>query len=1392
MDGIKLYKLTNPQKNILFTEQYYKLTPINNVVGRIKFQEQIDVNLLKKTLEIIIEQNDALRTRIVKMDGEYYQYFPDNVDNPIEVVNINKINEEEKIVKELSKKYIQLIDNNLMRFYILRYENGTADVLSVSHHIVADAWTVSMYAKEIIRIYQCLKENKEVETINYSYTEYIDEECKYINSNKFEIDKNYWEEEYKEDPKTQFFDICNSVKGKREYFVVDKNKTSKIKEFCKNNNISEQCLFMATFSIYLCKISSNYNIAIGMPVLNRKNFKAKSTMGMFVETMPLHVYINNNLKCKEFLKYINEKQFAFLKHHRYPYELLQKDIKNKFNTNQKCYSVAFSYQNAKIKNSEEMKCITSWEFNGYCPDDLQMHISDMQNTGTLNVYYDYKENGIEKEEIKNIHKRLLYIIEQIIMNNNMCIKDIEIITKEEQKQILIDFNNTEKKYDNDLLIHERINKIIQEYPNEIAVIDEKNKITYKELGNKANALANELINQNINIGDVIAILFENKNINTIISILATLKVGASFILLYNGLPDERIKFILKDSRAKIIITEKALYDKFDEITNIDINDISLENNMLVEVKNKADAVAYLIYTSGTTGKPKGTQQTHINLSNFINSFYNILDNNITNNDRFLSITNVSFDVSIAEIFTPLYYGATLYLYKDIAKSTIEELVIYLVNNKITFAYFPPAMLEEIADKLDTYKDRIYLNKMLVGVEPIKAATLEKFLNIKKDIHIINGYGPSETTICSTMYDFNNRKDKEDIVPIGKPLNNTKIFIMNKDLNLLPIGTVGEMYILGKGLGKEYKFNETLNHEKYININGERAFKTGDLGKWNKNGDILFCGRNDNQIKFRGYRIDLGEIENTLKSCNEVKNAVVILNKNCDGEEKLIAFVIIQNEDVIEETLRDFLSKTLPYYMMPSKFIKLNKLPMTANGKIDKTTLTRLCNTEEKKVLPKNEIEKEIYDIIKNKTKKDNIGINDNFFDLGIDSLEAISLTVEFEKHNMKFSLQDFYNYPTIKLLSQKMINEKQIKKENKKYIEKVQYYKKQIQTINGNIFLLGSTGFLGSHILKEIIETTDVNIYCLVRATNKKNATERLKERLEYYFEDDFYERNQERIIIINGDFTLENFGMNNNDYEIIKDQTSMIINSAACVKHFGSEEYFYNVNYLSVKKAIDFCKKEKKQFVQISTMSVLENENDADERTLFCNQSLENIYIKTKFEAEQEVAKAIEDGLCATIFRLGNIMWRNDGKFQINENENAFITKLKLIVDHRMVLENMLNFKVDLSPVDLCAKAIVKILHNNSVNIYHIENNNKISIGEIVAILKKLNINIRLVDMETYNNEITIKSKNKNDLMALLENNIENNNINSEKSINYLRNLEFEWNIIDKEYMKKYIQNNI
>ena len=243
----KLYRLTTPQRDILLTEQYYKSTSVNNVVGRIAFKERIDINLLRKTLEIIVKQNDALRIKITKVNGEYYQYFGEYNDDYVEKISIDETIDKDKKIRELSRKHITVLNNNLMKFYLLKYENGTADVLSVSHHIVADAWTVSMYAKEIIRIYQDLKHNKEIENITYSYKEYIDTEDNYLQSERFEDDKKYWQEQYKNERTTQFFEITNNPRGKRKNFILPKELVNDISKFCKENGISAQCLFMSAF-----------------------------------------------------------------------------------------------------------------------------------------------------------------------------------------------------------------------------------------------------------------------------------------------------------------------------------------------------------------------------------------------------------------------------------------------------------------------------------------------------------------------------------------------------------------------------------------------------------------------------------------------------------------------------------------------------------------------------------------------------------------------------------------------------------------------------------------------------------------------------------------------------------------------------------------------------------------------------------------------------------------------------------------------------------------------------------------------------------------------------------------------------------------------------------------
>lgn len=1395
MEEKKYYKLTNPQKTILLTEQYYKNTCVNNIVVKIHFKEIMNIDTLKHALEIMVEQNDVLRTRIIRKDNEYFQYFEENVKAKIEIIKAENEDEAKRIIRKLAKKNITLLNNNLIYYYIIKYNNGLVDAIAIAHHIISDAWTVSLYAKETIRIYQELENKKNIEQINYSYTKYINEEQEYFNSEKIKNDMDYWNSEYKEEPNTQFFKNDNSsIRGDRQHFIISEQEASIIKQYCKKIKISEQCLFMSVLAIYLSKISNSDNITIGMPILNRRNFSNKRTMGMFIETLPFYINVNSNMKTIEFLKYITEKQYLLLKHHRYPYELLQKDIKNKFGTNQKMYSVAFSYQNAKIENSNQIQCETSWEFNGYCPDDLQVHINDLQDMNIYNIYYDYKINSIKKDEIEKIHKRIINLINQIIKDDNKNIKDLEIITAQEKKKIEIEFNNTNMPYCKEKTIAEIISEITRKFKKNIAVCDLNGNITYEELENRANILANYMLNKGVKNNDVVGILLAGKNIELIIAMLAILKIGASFILLYNGLPKERMKFILKDSNAKVIITDSVNFNKYNDLLNINVGQVEGENtNINVEVK--PSNVAYLIYTSGTTGRPKGIELTNNNLINFIYSFNEKFNNSINETDRFLSITNVSFDVSIAEMFTPLFFGATLYLYKDLNKSTIDELVEYINYNKITFSYFPPTILEDVVDKMKKYQHTVQLNKILVGVEPIKSITLEKFIDLNKNIKIINGYGPSETTICSTMYCYNNRRDNEEIVPIGSPIGNTKIYILNKDKNIVPIDNVGEIYICGEGVGKGYKNNEILTEQKYINYYGTRAFKTGDLAKWNQNGDIIFLGRNDNQIKFRGYRIDLGEIENTLKTSNKIKNAVVILDKEHYRDEKLLAFVVLKDEDIVEEVLRELLSKTLPYYMMPSKFIKLKEFPMTANGKVDKKKLIEIASKNRKDeniISPQNEIQKRIYNVLNKYLNNKSLSINDNFFDMGIDSLQAISLIVELEKENIEIALQDFYNYPSIKMLADKIDNEVSQKKDDKNiYLNKINYKREKTLKIDGNVLLLGATGFLGSHILKELIDDTNIKIYCLVRATSKIKAQERLIERLDFYFESEFYNKNHDRIIVVNGDFTENNFGMNDKDYIKTKNDISMIINSAACVKHFGKEEYFYNINYLGVKKALEFCSNENKQFVQISTISILKDAqtNDVlDETTLYDNQKLDNIYIKTKFEAEQEIAEAINKGVNATIFRLGNIMWRDDGKFQINDNENSFVIKLKTIMKYKVVPKEILNYMIDLSPVDLCAKAIVLILSDNQYTMYHIENNNKISIKDLIGILKELNISVEVVDKDEFKNKIINLSDSNEELVALLENYENNVRINSDKTIKLLKIHNFNWNNIDKDYIKKYI----
>ena len=1406
MEDKKLYDLTNPQKSIYLTEQYASGTTINLISGDIVFEEEIDPVLVEKALNIYIQKNDSIRLHICMEDGKPKQYINPFSPYKLKIINISNEQELEQYKKEIITTPINFFDSDLFSFTLFILKDYKFILNVTFHHIISDAWTMSLFVKKFMPIYSTLTRNEKINSNpDFSYTDFIKSENEYLNSTRFQKDKDFWNEFFDFEPelslisdkKEQFINTT----AKRKIFTLDESLYSKIINYCKNEKCSIYTFFMAIYSLYLARINNANSSTIGTPVLNRTNYKEKNTVGMYISTIPFYIKLNYEDTFNSFLKNVSANQMSFFRHQKYPYSNLLEDLKSKYDFSYNLYDIAISYQNARDdRESFDIKFHTDWAFNFNCSDTLQIHFYDMDNTGIIQIYYDYQIVKLSDKDIENLHTRILHMVNQVLNNSNMKLKDIDLIDSNERDLILQNFNSSYVSHPTNIGVHELIEKTAKKYPNNIAVTDSNSNITYSELIDRSTAIAKNLILKGIKHNDCVSVLFKEKNIDLICSLLGILKSGATFLAIYADYPDERINYILNNSKSKMLITENYFNNKHFDIPILHIEDIDNNLDDCIFPKVLPNDNAYIIYTSGSTGNPKGTMQSHNNLINFVYSFNYYLDNSISENDIFISVTNICFDVSMAEIFTPLMFGANLHLYKDLNYSNTDELAKYIVNNKISFAYFPPSMLHDIYEALRQY-DNVNLNKMLVGVEPIKAVTLKNYLNLNPNMKIVNGYGPSETTICCTMYRFNRNLPDDYITPIGSPIGNSKIFICDKMKKLVPIGAVGEIYVQGECVGNGYLYNPEKTAESFDLTN--KIYKTGDSAKWLPDGSILFVGRNDNQIKYRGYRIDIGEIEFTIRKINGIKNCTVLLNKE-KNTSSLVAFVILDDLKLTEENFRNILITKLPHYMIPSRFIFLKDFPLNTSGKIDRKELLNLLNNsaETKYVAPKTMEEQILANIWSEILGIEKIGIEDNFFSIGGDSLSAIKIVATALKYGIKLSAQSFYKYPTISLLVKYAINDKNTESEENSFAQRNFVIRKPcISNIRGDILLVGGTGFLGSHMLYNLLFNTDFKIYCLIRGTSEEHAQNRLKDRLNYYFGTSLDKFFGNRIITLKGDFSEPSLGLSEITYDNLLHSVKTVINAAATVKHLGEYEYFEKINVTSVKNLINFCKKLNNiQLVHISTLSIAGESNNLDinyhfnEENLYINQMFgNNVYIKTKFIAEKLLADAMQEGLNVTIFRLGNITWRNsDGKFQYNKDENLFYNLMKYIITVRELPEGIKDKIFNLSPVDECSNLIISILLNSNIhNVYHIYNHNTVTISEIVNLLNAFNLNIKFTD--NLSSMMTLeKSFDKIELSAYIyelvssNNNTNNIEVSNPYTMQIINDLNFRWSEINTNYLYK------
>ncbi len=778
-----LLPLTEQQKNIWNTEMFYSGSSVNNICGYIYIDQNVDFDLLEKTANLYVKHTDSIKYHFILKNDTVYQYEAEYEKFKVECVDVKDMDETNSLSLSLLNEPFEVMDSRLFRFTSYRLPNGKGGLIGVFHHLVSDAWTMGLVISRLMEIYSSLlKGNKDFKDYP-RYSEYVLNSENYLNSNKYLKDKEFWEGSFEKEPSLTYIykDEKKNVlpmydcMGAREICNIDKKLYEKISSFCKENGASVYTFFMAIYLLYLAKINDSNQALCGTPVLNRSNFNEKQLAGMFVSTVPFKVDIDSNLNFSDFLKQVLTNQTAVFRHQKYPYLKLLEHIKEKHDISENLYDFVLSYQNAKDnKNSCDVPFTSKWLSNDRVSNPIEAHFYDMDDSGIVNIYYNYQTNKFTKDDILNLHSRIINMAE--IALDNPVVKDIPVITKKEEK-LINKFNDTDYKYNKNISIVDIFEKQVKRNKNKTAVIFKDNKYTYKELDEQSNKLANLLLSKGVKKDDVIGIML-NRSFDIHIAMWGILKTGASYMLIDPSLPKDRINYMLSNAKSPFVITDLNL-----NYETIDIKESKSSSDKLPKIKSSNEDRFCVIYTSGSTGTPKGVELRRLSVINLVNSFKEILHTNKC--EMYLSTSTVAFDMFMVENFLSILSGKTVVL-ADEEEQKIPAFTSKLIQNyNIDFLVSTPSKISLLLDEADCLRN---VKVIQLGGEVLKPSLYRKLKEATNaDIH--NGYGPSECCACSS----NKLVLDENDITIGTPYLNVKLYIMNKDNNILPIGVPRRTY-----------------------------------------------------------------------------------------------------------------------------------------------------------------------------------------------------------------------------------------------------------------------------------------------------------------------------------------------------------------------------------------------------------------------------------------------------------------------------------------------------------------------------------------------------------------------------------------------------------------------
>jgi amino acid adenylation domain-containing protein len=1027
--------LSFPQQRQLFLELLEPGTAVNNLSVFFKLEGKLDIAALEQSANKIIARHDALRTRFSFGNG---LPTPEIIIDPkviIPIVNLQQfdINEQMAEARRLAEKEVlktfDLTKAPLIRIKLYVLNNEKYLLLLVVHHTIADGWSLGVFLGELMIFYKDITGSKSIHLpeLPIQYSDYAYWQTNVLLSEAPQSSMSYWKKQLAvqlpvlELPTDHQRGSRQTFSGGTHRFVLPPQLMEAIDKLCRQEDATQFMVLLTTFFILLHRYSGQDEILVGTPIANRNRQELENLIGVFINTLVLRTNISGDTSFRELLKQVRDVSLEAYAHQDLPFEKLVEELNPKRDLSRTpLFQVVFNLQNSPMPKMEipDLEIVPLEIDRGVSQFDLTLMV--IKSESQYNCTVEYNSDLFTPGTIKRMFDSFQLLLNHVLADPDFRISKLKIVDDNYLHHIIHELNQTQLNFPRDKCFHQLFEEQVKNSPDTVAVIYNEKSLTYLELNHRANCLAKYLQSLGIGIGTCVGVLME-KTLEVTEALLAVLKSGGTYIPISTSFPVERIKFILEDSNVQVLLTNLDT----ELLEEIEINIVNLSNKYLsiagctdLQINITPDHLAYIMYTSGSTGKPKGVMVNHSALVSFLWSMQT--QPGIKSDDVLLSVTSISFDIAALELFLPLIAGATVVIAGKEIMSNPLSIVDAIKKYNVNMMQATPAIWQLLIESGWTGNQDL---KALCGGDALTRKLADQILDRVNSLW--NMYGPTETTIWSAV----NRIQKENApITIGQPIGNTRLYILDKYMQPVPIGVAGELHIGGEGLAQGYLNRPELTKEKFIPdpFNSEsvaRLYKTGDLSRYLPDYSIEILGRTDHQVKIHGYRIELSEIASVLMQHPLVNDAVVITHTENSGEKRLLAYCVLKNnQSLTANELQEFARKKLPFYMIPAAFIQLNVFPLTPNGKIDRRSLPVPDDIRQFNgyVAPGNEIEQILADIWQSVLEVEKIGIHDNFFDLGGASIQSLQVVASASLAGLHLNAESIFEYQTIAELAEQL------------------------------------------------------------------------------------------------------------------------------------------------------------------------------------------------------------------------------------------------------------------------------------------------------------------------------------------------------------------------------------